>query len=65
MLLDFRDIGQTGITVLSQQLGNNVKTNSNGEVEKDLPGSQDQLHLPSINWLSTMTNSSHLMCSHN
>ncbi len=34
MPLDFRDIGQTGITILSQQLGNSVKTSSNGEVRK-------------------------------
>ncbi len=34
MPLDFRDIGQTGIAILSQQLGNGVKTSSNGEVRK-------------------------------
>jgi hypothetical protein len=34
MLLNFHDIGQTGITILSQELGNSVKTNSNGEVKK-------------------------------
>jgi hypothetical protein len=33
MLLDFRDIGQARITILPQQLGKSVKTNSNGEVK--------------------------------
>ena len=31
MLLNFRDIGQTGVTILSQQLRNSVKTDSNGK----------------------------------
>ena len=34
MFFNFRNIGQTRITILSQQLDNSVKTNSNIEVTK-------------------------------
>jgi hypothetical protein len=62
MLLDFRDVGQTGITILSQQLGNSVKTNLNGEVKKDLLGLRSAASSV-INGFSTMTGSSYLICS--